>query len=195
MMRDARINMIGEGANDVLRVFSALVGMRDVGLQLEGVLRAIRMPFGNFNNLTRFAGRKVRTLLVPPLVDVRSTELEKEAAAFGRLVRSFGRNVEALLRTHQEAILERQYLLGRIADAATELYVSACVLNRLDTALHHDLRQQQQNLAFELATGRYYLRTAARRIRRAFADLWKNDDEATTRLANLVLGHFPAEPE
>ncbi len=32
MMRDARINMIGEGANDVLRVFTALVGMRDVGL-------------------------------------------------------------------------------------------------------------------------------------------------------------------
>src|SRR5918996_2056146 len=35
MMRDARINIIGEGANDVLRVFTALVGMRDVGLELE----------------------------------------------------------------------------------------------------------------------------------------------------------------
>ena len=33
MMRDARINMIGEGANDVLRGFIAVVGMRGVGLE------------------------------------------------------------------------------------------------------------------------------------------------------------------
>ena len=39
MIRDARINTIGEGANDVLRAFTALVGMRDVGLELQGILR------------------------------------------------------------------------------------------------------------------------------------------------------------
>src|SRR5262249_40525227 len=38
MMRDARINQIGEGANDVLRAFIALVGMRGVGEQLKGML-------------------------------------------------------------------------------------------------------------------------------------------------------------
>src|SRR4029077_9596025 len=37
LMRDARINTIGEGANDVLRAFIALVGMRAVGEQLQGV--------------------------------------------------------------------------------------------------------------------------------------------------------------
>src|SRR5439155_11622248 len=37
MMRDARINQIGEGANDVLRAFIALVGMRGVGEQLKGM--------------------------------------------------------------------------------------------------------------------------------------------------------------
>src|SRR5262249_32132042 len=35
MMRDARINQIGEGANDVLKSFIALVGMRSVGEQLK----------------------------------------------------------------------------------------------------------------------------------------------------------------
>src|SRR5204863_3604353 len=33
MMRDARINQIGEGANEVLKSFIAAVGMRDVGLE------------------------------------------------------------------------------------------------------------------------------------------------------------------
>src|SRR5204862_7469871 len=44
MMRDARINQIGEGANDVLRAFIALVGMRGVGEQLQGILAAVRHP-------------------------------------------------------------------------------------------------------------------------------------------------------
>src|SRR6185369_11547542 len=57
MVRDARINTIGEGANDVLRAFSALVGLRDVGLELEKVLNSFYRPLQGFGNLGRFAGR------------------------------------------------------------------------------------------------------------------------------------------
>ncbi len=192
MLRDARINMIGEGANDVLRVFSALVGMRDVGLELEVVLRAIQMPFGNFTLLTSFAGRKLSSLFVSPLVETRNAELEPDAATLARLVASFGAQVERLLRTYQQAILERQYQLGRVADAATELYVSACVLNRLDATLTDSHGESDDELRYNLATGRYYLRSAARRIHRTLSDLWDNDDAETTSLANRVLAHFPA---
>jgi hypothetical protein len=192
MMRDARINMIGEGANDVLRVFTALVGMRDVGLELEGVLRAIQMPIGNFNRLANFAGRKLSAFFVPPLVETRNAELDRDAASLARLVASFGRNVERLLRKYQQSVLDRQYQLGRVADAATELYVSACVLNRLDAALTDSRGDADPELRYALATGRYYLRTAARRIRRALTELWKNDDAETTSLADRALAHFPA---
>src|SRR5438094_2694320 len=51
MMRDARINQIGEGANDVLRAFIALVGMRGVGEQLKGMLAH---PFKEPGHLWRF---------------------------------------------------------------------------------------------------------------------------------------------
>lgn len=193
MLRDARINMIGEGANDVLRVFSALVGMRDVGLELEGVLRAIQMPFGNLTNLVRYAGRKLSALFVPPVIAVRNSELEAEATTVSRLIRSLGRAVEGLLRTHQHQILERQYHLGRIADAATEIYVSMCVLNRMDAMLTADHVVANHELKLQLATGKYYLRTAARRIRRALADLGANDDQATTQLANQVLARYSAQ--
>lgn len=192
MMRDGRINMIGEGANDVLRVFSALVGMRDVGMELEGVLRSIQMPFGNFTRLARFAGRKFSSMLVPPLVETRNSELESQAAALARLVALFGGQVERLLRTYQQSILDRQYQLARVADAATEIYISACVLNRLDAALTDSHDDRDEELRFTLATGRYYLRTAERRIRRSLSDLWRNDDAETTNMANRVLAHFPA---
>src|SRR5947209_4267642 len=54
MMRDARINQIGEGANDVLRAFIALVGMRGVGAQLQDVADAIRHPFKEWGTIWRF---------------------------------------------------------------------------------------------------------------------------------------------
>ncbi|HEX3872477.1 MAG TPA: acyl-CoA dehydrogenase family protein [Pirellulales bacterium] len=186
MMRDARINMIGEGANDVLRAFMALVGMRDVGLELQGVLNAVMNPVGNLGRIGRFASRKVGSLLASPNVKVRSTALQDDAQALGRLVGTFGSNVEALLRKHREEVLDRQYQQGRVADAAAELYVSASVLNRLD-ALMHDEGVSESERQSQLATGRYYLLTAGRRIRANLAALWDNDDEATTQLANEVL--------
>src|ERR1043165_2715110 len=54
MMRDARINMIGEGANDVLKAFIAVVGMRGVGEHLKGVLQAAKSPFSNLGTLWGF---------------------------------------------------------------------------------------------------------------------------------------------
>ena len=41
MMRDARINLIGEGANDVLRAFIAMVGIKPVADQLLKVKDAL----------------------------------------------------------------------------------------------------------------------------------------------------------
>jgi hypothetical protein len=186
MLRDARINTIGEGANDVLRAFTALVGMRDVGLELKGIVDAISYPLGNLSRLGRFAGRKMGSLLVAPAVAVRSPELEGEGAALGKLIGKLGANVERLLRTYQMGIVDQQYQLGRVADAAIEIYASACVLNRLDALVRHH-HGDEAELRGQLETGRYYLATADRRIRRALAELWDNDDSATTSVANRML--------
>ncbi len=186
MMRDARINQIGEGANDVLRVFVALVGMRDVGLELQGVLEALKSPFQHLGRLGSFTARRLGGLLTRPTFEAHHSQLEEDGAALGRLVGHFGSHVEKLLRTYQESILERQYQLGRIADAAIELYVSSCVLSRLDFMLGDELAQESQRRR-DLSLGRYYLRTAARRIRGNLAALWDNDDAHTTDLARQVL--------
>ena len=50
---------------------------------------------------------------------------------------------------------------------------------------HHGHDEAAQ--AREVAIGRFYLRTAGRRIRRSFAELWDNDDDATTSAAAVVL--------
>ncbi|MCE9552191.1 MAG: acyl-CoA dehydrogenase family protein [Planctomycetes bacterium] len=189
MMRDARINTIGEGANDVLRAFIALVGMRDVGLELKGIFDALLHPWGNLGRITGFAGRKISSMLISPKIEVRHEELSSDAARLGRLIGELGGDVARLLARHREGIVDRQYLLARVADAATELYVSACVLNRLDSILdkpadaNGDLPRSDA-----LAAGQYYLQTAARRIRQGLYQLSHNDDEAPTSLADRMLG-------
>jgi len=186
MMRDARINTIGEGANDVLQIFVALVGMREVGMELQGVLEAIQHPVGNLGRLGQFAGRRLGSLLGPPKIETRSPELEADAARLAKLIASFSGSLERLLRVYQEEILDRQYQLRRVANVATELYVSSCVLSRMDRQLRHDDLSAEERRR-QIALGRYYLTTAERRMRGELAQLWDNDDELTTQVANLEL--------
>jgi alkylation response protein AidB-like acyl-CoA dehydrogenase len=190
MLRDARINLIGEGANDVLRAFTALVGMRDVGLELQGIVSAIKRPLGNLSKIGQFAGRKLGARLLAPNVPVRSAILEDDAARLGRAINSLGLHVERLLRTYQLEIVDRQHHLARVADAATELYVSACVLNRIDQELRDsEMSNGESNIG--LVTAQYFLRTSLRRVRRLLKSLWDNDDPSTNSLADLMLASYP----
>src|SRR5207245_888465 len=79
-MRDARINQIGEGANDVLRAFIAVVGSKAVGEGLLEVLAAAKSPLSGFSRLFRFGQEQIAARLTTPVVPVRSTELRSDAA-------------------------------------------------------------------------------------------------------------------
>jgi acyl-CoA dehydrogenase family member 9 len=186
MMRDARINQIGEGANDVLRGFIALVGMRGVGEHLEGILKALKHPFTQFGKIWSFGRERLAARFTTPDVPVVSRELRGEARELGKRVRDFGLAVQTLLRQHREAILERQYLQERVADAACDLYAASCTLSRLDGLLAQGNRNGE-GARRDLTVGRHFLKLANRRIRNNLAALWDNDDADTTRAANAVL--------
>lgn len=185
MMRDARINQIGEGANDVLRAFIAVAGLRGPGLGLKEVLDALYRPWSQLGTLLRFGQNRLSHMWTPE-VPVRHPELRTDAYELGRRVREFGRAVEAVLRTYREDVVEKQYVQERLADAATELYMSACVISRLDSMLLSDAPDAERKR--ELDIGRFYLRAADRRIRSNLAALWDNDDEDATRAADAVVG-------
>lgn len=190
MMRDARINMIGEGANDVLRSFIALVGMRGVGEQLKGVLGAFSNPIKEIGTLWRFGRKQVEGWLTTPDVPIHSAaSLGKEAHELGKRVRDFGQAVQAMLRQYREAVLERQYIQERIADAACDLYTSSCTLSRLDDLLTRG-NANDAAVQHDLAAGRYFLALANRRIKQNLAALKDHDDEATTAAANAALEQF-----
>src|SRR5207248_2492165 len=94
--------------------------------------------------------------------------LKREARDLGRRVRDFGLAVQNVLRHYREAVLERQYVQERIADAACDLYASSCTLSRLDQLLAHG-NGHPAELNRDVQAGRYFLRLADRRIRQNLA--------------------------
>ena len=104
-------------------------------------------------------------------------------------MRDFGLAVQAMLFKYREAILFRQYVQERIADAACELYASSCTLSRLD----HLLTAGNGNaveVARDVQAGRYFLRLSNRRIQQCLAALTDNDDADTTATANTILERY-----
>jgi len=186
-MRDARINMIGEGANDVLKAFIAMVGMKPIIDQLLGVKSALSNPLKGLGSVWSFGSKYVKDRLTTPDVPVHSDTLRTDARELGRRLGEFGRAVQAQLFKHREAIVDRQYVLERIADAACELYASGCALSRLDHLLTQGNGQAEEQRRDVLA-GRYFLRLADRRVRQSLAALSDNDDGLTTATADAFLG-------
>ncbi len=189
MMRDARLNQIGEGANDVLRAFIAMVGIKPVGDSLLKVKEAAKNPLRGFGTLWGFGRQQMRSHISTPEVPVQSVVLRPQAAELARRVRDFGHAVQATLwhyRKNPEAFLYRQYLQERLADAACELYASTCTLSRLDHLLTAG-NGNAADVARDVAAGRYFLKLSDRRIKQCLAALKDNDDVDTTATADAVL--------
>jgi acyl-CoA dehydrogenase family member 9 len=188
-MRDARINQIGEGANDVLRAFIAMVGVKPVADRLQSVKNALGKPLHNFGTLLSFGGRQLHSRFTTPDVPVQSAELRKPAQELGRRVRDFGLAVQSMLIKHREEILFRQYVQERLADAACELYASSCALSRLDNLLALG-NGNAAEVGREIKAGRYFLRLSDRRTRSCLEALRDNDDADTTATADAVLERY-----
>jgi acyl-CoA dehydrogenase family member 9 len=186
-MRDARLNLVGEGANDVLRAFIAMVGIKPVADQFLKVKDALSHPLRDVKTLLSFGGSQIWSRIHAPEVPVRSVQLREAARRLGSRVRDFSLAVQKALMTHREQILFRQYVQERIADAACELYASSCALARLDQLMTVSNGQPAETNR-EVIAGRYFLRLSDRRFRHSMAALSDNDDALTTQTADAILG-------
>src|SRR5205807_8395612 len=86
MMRDARINTIGEGANEVLKAFIALVGVRDTGMEFQATLAGLKSPSRFLPTAFKFAGARLARLARPARVPVEAAELRPYADALARRI-------------------------------------------------------------------------------------------------------------
>jgi len=187
MVRDARINQIGEGSNEVLTSFIALVGMRGPGMEFKEIYDTMLKPSRGLGKAWTAGMHRLGAAVRIPDVPVRSAELRSFANQLGRLIWRFNIAVNRALIAYREPILDMQLVQERIAGAAMDLFASTCVLSRWDAELQFARRNGDSAPQTNHAAG-LFLRQSFRRIRRFLSDLSDNDDKAVLSTANSVLG-------
>ena len=193
MLRDARINRIVEGATEVMTAFVALMGMKGVGEDLEGVMKQFKHPVDNFGRLASFARREFRDVVIGHDFAGVHPQLAGEARMLAQLTKTLARDVIRLLGKHREAILDLELIHERLAWAVIEMYAMAAVISRLQMMLEQAGSNGNGNghakeLERTLTLGRSYCHHAAERIRRRLGDLFSNLDRQTLASADAALG-------
>jgi alkylation response protein AidB-like acyl-CoA dehydrogenase len=188
MLRDARINQIGEGSNEVLTSFIALVGMRGPGMEFKEIYDTMLKPLGGRIGKAWTAGmNRLGAAIRIPDVPVHNGELRSFASQLGRAIWRFNLAVNRALIAYREPILDMQLVQERIAGAAMELFASSCVLSRWDAELEAS-RRNGGSAPAEHGAAELFLRQSFRRIRQHLAGLNDNEDKAVLATAKSVLG-------
>jgi alkylation response protein AidB-like acyl-CoA dehydrogenase len=194
--RDCRILTIFEGTNEVLRLYIALSGLKDLGKSLGELKAAVDDIFNNFIKgfgvLTDYAERRLtratgvgRDKIQTALPD----GLREAAGVYERYTSELAKASDHLLRKYGKSIANRQHDLKRIADIGIDLYVGLCVLSRAAAM------SLTPGAAGTQAVGiaHVFARQAKRRMANAVRRITRNEDEEMNQLAGFILdkGSYP----
>lgn len=180
MLRDARINMIFEGTNEILRCFVALSGMQGPGKALADVVKAMREPIKGFGLLSDFAVRKARTVLGRERMTRAHPLLSREAVIFEEFTAELASQTENVLRKHGREIAEMQYTQKRVAEMAMDLYAIAACISRTTRAIE---RRGEDGARREIDLTSIFTAEAQKRLRQTVVDFTRNDDELRKAVA------------
>ncbi len=183
-LRDIRIFPIFEGANDVMRAFIALAGMKPLGDELKemgGV--SLADPIGSIGVVAEYVAGRIAREVNPDRITRAHDELDDHAGSVSEQVKRLRSVTEGLLREHRGGIAERQFHQKRLASAVSDIFAQVAVLSRVTAHLdEHGVEPSGQE--------RYicdtFCRRAAARVTLALDQVERNDDDRMVAIAKLA---------
>lgn len=179
-LRDFRIFPIFEGANDVMRAFVALGGLKALSEELPDVRSlSIGAPGRAIGVLAPYVAGRVQRRLVPERPVGAHPAFARQASAVGDQVGRLRERAEGALRRHGSAVQEAQLVQRRLADAASGITAQTAVLARATAALEAggpDADDERR-----VAIG--FCAQSAREVGRQLRGLEVDDDAHVGRLA------------
>lgn len=193
VLRDARINRIFEGTNDILRLFIGLSAMNDVGDQLKELASSLRGalhdPIKGFGVLSEYALKHAQLRGVLRSSDPL-TRLETPLKATGEvlvgLTRELAFMADRLLRKHGKKIIDKQFATQRMADVMIDLFALSATLSRVDAAVKSrgfDATARERDVLAVMC------HQSQRRAQANLAQIDHNVDEAIKDLARDAYSH------
>lgn len=143
IMRDSRIHLIFEGTNEILRIFTALSGikgpsddLKELG-KIADVSKALQDPIKSLGVLTNFAKKRITKQLGTKTLTKVHPDLERHSQKFSHNLKDFAIAVENTIMKYGKSIIGNELPQLRIANMTIELYVQLCVLSRTTSILNN----------------------------------------------------------
>ncbi|MGH7241940.1 MAG: acyl-CoA dehydrogenase family protein [Phycisphaerales bacterium] len=211
VFRDSRINLIVEGANEVMQSFIFAYGGKQLAESMLTVKNALGWNkdegFGAnvgrvLKNSTNF---KLVRAAVPlgieiflgirrklPAAPHVHESLRTQAARLAWLIREHSHQFKRASKRYEEAIVHRQCVQARLADNAMWLHAFACTLSKLD----QDLRRGGDGAEFERdrAAALHFFDLAETFFYANIRELSENADDTMLKAAAASIKHSDAMP-
>ncbi|MEA2459062.1 MAG: hypothetical protein QOC95_2034 [Thermoleophilaceae bacterium] len=184
MLRDIRIFPIFEGANDVMRAFVALSGMKPLGEKLKELGDVnLRDSIGSLGVLADYVTDRIQRELRPDQVTMAHPELSALAEPIGDQVKRLRDVTEHQLREHKGGIALKQFTQKRLSDAVSDIYGQIATLSRVTSIFEE---QGVETSGQERFIAETFCSRAAGRVGSALDQVESNDDERMTAIAKLA---------
>jgi len=201
-LRDARILLIFEGTNEILRMFVGLNGIQHAGKSLSEMVKKLRNPLMNPGFIIGKGMETLRQKKDNPKLDLGLREqlhpsLGESADALEYCVKRFQYGVESVLSRHAKKVVEpeNQMEVARLADCAIDLFAMTAVLGRASRSKSIGIR----NADHEVALAQTFVRQATLRMKDRVKDLedgpFMSGDVALNQIADQLFenGGYVAE--
>jgi acyl-CoA dehydrogenase family protein 9 len=184
VLRDIRIFPIFEGANDVLRAFIALTGIRPLGQKLSEMNDLdLTDPIRTVGVLAEYVGGRIQREVRPDRIHMAHDDLKPLADSVSDQVKRLRDISEGLLKRERKDIVMRQFQQKRIADAVADIYAQIAVLSRVTQIFEEQGVEPSGQERFIAQT---FCSRAASRVESNFNAVEDNDDERMTAIAKLA---------